>query len=382
MRRAARSAVAVGIFGVLGVLGIARVADAGPWTVTMEGGAEADSNVARVETGSGLPNERVTAPVGRAGARIGHRGQLLGGGYILAASGLGRWVASGKVDNENVMLYAVDARWLHPIESRPVAVGVGITASDSFAITGGTGARTFRNLGGDAVVVLGSGDDRHLTLAAGGRDFSYKPDHMFDWRGPIANARLDVALWQGAARSRSLELTTVLDVEARTYASIAQKNVCPPGSRPSTTCTNSSTATRADRFQRASLDLTWTGDVVATAGYQLTVVDSNSYGQSLIRHRVMMSVTAELIDKLFGSATATLQLDQYPDGRVVEKDIQHIEFQNLDDENRSSLQVRIARELSSSWSLEARAAVWRDFDTTGTASFRRELVYAGIIYSL
>jgi hypothetical protein len=26
--------------------------------------------------------------------------------------------------------------------------------------------------------------------------------------------------------------------------------------------------------------------------------------------------------------------------------------------------------------------VWRDFDTTGTATFRRELVYAGIIYSL
>jgi hypothetical protein len=379
MRRAARSAVAVGIFGFLGA---SRIAEAGPWTVTMEGGAEADSNVARVETGSGLPNQRVTAPVGRAGARIGHRGQLLGGGYSLAASGLGRWVASGKVDDERVMLYTVDARWLHAVESRPVAVGVAVTAADAFAITGGTGARTFRNFGGDAMVVLGSGDDRHLTLAAGGRDFSYKPDHKFDWRGPVANARLDIALWRGAARSRSLELTTILDIEARAYASIAQKNVCPPGAPPSTDCSANSTPTRADRFQRASIDLTWTGDVVATAGYQLTVVDSNSYGQSLTRHRVMTSVTAELADKLFGSATATLQLDQYRDGRVVGLDIQHIEFTNLEDENRSSLQVRLARELSTSWSLEARAAMWRDFDTTGTASFRRELVYAGIIYSL
>jgi hypothetical protein len=378
MRRAARSAVAVGIFGFLGA---ARAAGAGPWTVTMEGGAEADSNVARVETGSGLPNQRVTAPVGRAGARIGHRGQLLGGGYLLAASGLGRWVASDKVDNEDVMLYAVDARWLHSVESRPVAIGVAITAADAFGITGGTGARTFRNLGGDAVIVLGS-DDRHLTLAAGGRDFSYKPDHKFDWRGPVANARFDIALWHGAARSRSLELTTILDVEARAYASIAQKNVCSPNAPPNTQCSVDSTARRSDRFQRASIELTWTGDVVATAGYQLTVVDSNSYGQSLVRHRVMTSVTAELVDKLFGSATATLQLDQYPDGRVVEKDMQHIEFTNLEDENRSSLQVRIARELSASWSLEARAALWRDFDTTGTASFRRELIYAGIICTL
>ena len=162
----------------------------------------------------------------------------------------------------------------------------------------------------------------------------------------------------------------------------SQTNVCAPHSPPTTGCYDGSTATRADRFQRASLDLTWTGDLVATAGYQLTVVDSNSFGQSLIRHRVMTSVTAELADKLFGSATATLQLDQYPDGRLVEKDMQHIEFTNLEDENRSSLQVRIARALSASWSLEARAAVWRDFDTTGTASFRRELVYAGVIYSL
>jgi hypothetical protein len=379
MRRAARSAVAVGI---LGFLGAARVAEAGPWTVTMEGGAEADSNVARIETGTGVPIERVTAPVGGAGARIGHRGQLLGGGYILAASGLGRWVASDKVDNEDVMLYAVDARWLHPVESRPVAVGVAISAADAFGITGGTGARTFRNVGGDAIVVLGTGDDHRLTLAAGARDFSYKPAHKFDWRGPVARARLDIALWTAAARSRSLELTTTLDIEARTYASIAQKNVCPPGSSLNTDCSADSTATRADRFQRASVDLTWTGDVVATVGYQLTVVNSNSFGQSLIRHRVMTSVTAELADKLFGSATATLQLDQYPDGRLVEKDMQHIEFANLEDENRSSLQVRIARALSASWSLEARAALWRDFDTTGTASFRRELVYAGIIYSL
>jgi hypothetical protein len=44
--------------------------NAEPWTVTLEGGAEADTNVERVETGSGLMNERIAAPVGRAGARI------------------------------------------------------------------------------------------------------------------------------------------------------------------------------------------------------------------------------------------------------------------------------------------------------------------------
>jgi hypothetical protein len=346
----------------------------------MEGGAEADTNVARVETGAGL-SDRVAAPVGRMGARIGHRDQLLGGGYMLALSGLGRWVASGKVDNESVMLYAGDARWLHPISSRPVAVGVALTAADAFGLTGGTAARSFRNLGADALVVLGS-DDRHLTLAAGGRDFVYKEDHMFDWRGPVGNVRLDLTLWQAAGKSRSLELTTLLDAEMRSYNSVAFRSICPPDQMPGMNCKAPASAMRADRFQRASIDLTWTGDVVATAGYQLTVVDSNSYAQSLIRHRVIASMTAELADKLFGSATVTLQLDQYPDGLVVEKDNQHVEMLTLEDENRSSLQVRLARALSAAWSLEARAAVWRDFDPTGTASFRREVVYAGIIYSM
>jgi hypothetical protein len=141
------------------------------------------------------------------------------------------------------------------------------------------------------------------------------------------------------------------------------------------------TLLRRDRHQRASVELDWVGDVVATVGYQLTVIDSNSYGQSLIRHRITSSATAELADKLFATATATLQIDQYPDRVVVEKDIQHQEFTNLEDENRSSLQVRIARELSDTWLLEARGAIWRDFGNTGTASFRRELIYAGVVYS-
>jgi hypothetical protein len=66
---------------------------------------------------------------------------------------------------------------------------------------------------------------------------------------------------------------------------------------------------------------------------------------------------------------------------VIEKGITNQEFTNLEDENRSSLQLRLARQLSTGWSLEARGAIWRNFDTAGTGAFRRELVYAGMVYS-
>jgi hypothetical protein len=375
MRRAALPVAAVGVLGAM------RIAWAEPWTLTMESGAEADTNVERVETGSGLMTTRIAAPVGRAGARIENKDRVLGGAYALDLSGLARMVASSAARAEIVMLYTGDARWLRAIESRPIAAGIAITAADALAITGGVGARTFRNLGADGLLALGGGEDHHLTLALGGRDFSYKPSHAFDWRGVVASARFDVVLWQTSGKIKSLELATALGFEQRGYASTAATDVCPPDAPPSSQCTMVTSLPRRDRYQRASLELSWTGDIVATAGYQLTVIDSNSYGQSLVRHRITSSVTAELADKLFGTATATLQIDQYPDGVLVETDLSRQEFTNLDDENRSSLQVLVTRKLTASWSLEARGAVWRDFGNTGTASFRRELVYAGAVYS-
>ena len=78
---------------------------------------------------------------------------------------------------------------------------------------------------------------------------------------------------------------------------------------------------------------------------------------------------------------ATLQLDQYPDGLVLKKDTQRSEFTSLDDENRSSVQVRIGREVSAAWSIEGRAAIWRDLGGAMETSFRRASLYAGAVYS-
>lgn len=315
-------------------------------------------------------------------AQIEHRDRLLDGGYVLSLSGLTRLVASARGKTENVMLYAGDARWMHAMESRPIALGARITAADALAVAGGTGSRTFRNLGADGILVLGGGD-RRLTLSVGERELWYKPNPpnpMFMWYGPVAHARLDLVLWETPGKTRSLELATIFGFEARRYDSSALSNNCPPDAPPAFECSARTSLVRRDRYQRAGVELNWTGTVVVTAGYQLTVIDSNSYGQSLVRHRVMASATTELFDKLFGTATATLQIDQYPDGVLVEKAALQ-EVTTLEDENRSSLQVRLARELTPSWSLEVRGAVWREFGNADTSTFRRELIYTGVIYA-
>lgn len=368
MRRAALPAI--------GILGVAGIAAADPWTVRMESGAEADSNVTRTEEAP------VGAAVGRLGARITSQGAVLGGAYIVDVSGLARMVASSdtQIRDESVMLYVGELRWLHPIGESSLAAGVHLTAADSFGVLVPIGARTYRNLGGDALLVLGHGEDHHLTLGVGGRDFWYKPHgpelppHIFDWRGPVASAQLDAMLWHTPDRTRSLELAVGLGFEARSYESTAMFNCAPVDS--GNPCPMDTALRRRDRYQRGGLVLTWTGDVVATGSYEVTVVDSNSYGQSLIRQRITAAATMEVVSALYVSATATLQIDQYPEGVP---NLVHQELTSLEDENRSSLQVLVTRALSTAWSVEARGALWRDFGTAG-ASFARQLVYAGVLY--
>jgi len=276
---------------------------------------------------------------------------------------------------------AGDARWLHPLGDRPVLAGVGVTAADALPIDDAVGDRTFRNLGADGVLVVRDGDERHLTLAVGGRSFVYKPEHAYDWSGPTASARLDLVLWQPAGKTRSLELAAALGIELRSFDVNALANGCPPDTPPNPNCSSATDLVRRDRFERAGIELTWIGRQVVAVGYQLAVTDSNSFGQSLARHRATASDTFAL-GGTFATVLAILQIDQYLDGLIVQRDLQHLEFTNIEDENRSSLQLRLARKLSPVWTLEGRAAIWRNL-AGGAAelTFHREVVYAGLTYA-
>ena len=357
-------------------------AHAGSWSVTGEAGTEYDDNVQRVETGPGLDTSPVEAGVFRFGARLDHKSKPLGGNLAFDFSDLTRLVANQDVSVENVTTLAGNLRWLHSLAERP-ALGFGVMAIDALPLTDPVGARTFRLLGPDALLALRGENDRSLTLAFGIRDFRYKPDHDFDWWGPVANARLELVLWQPPAKTKSLELVGTLGFEQRTfYTGLARANACEPGAAPNPNCYASTDLERRDRYERAGIELTWVGHQLASLGYQLTVIDSNSYGESLARHRVTLSGTTALPLGLYGTLLAILQIDRFLDGLPVRRDLQSQEFANVEDENRSSLQLRLARHITSQWSIEGRAAIWRNL--AGGAmelSYRRELVYIGIVYA-
>jgi hypothetical protein len=349
-------------------------------TVTVEGGIEVDSNVERVQ--SGLPElERIGGPVARLGARVDRRGRIANGGYILGLSMLSRLVTNDEVKPESVALVAGDVRWLRAVGTRPVSLGVGLAYADALPVSTDVGARTFRTAAAEMVLVLRKGEAGALTISVGPRYFAYKPFRAYDWWGPSSAARLDLTVWEPSGGRRSIELAAVLGVEARIYDSLAKAGTCPADAPPNDTCSAATSLLRRDRYQRAGLELTYTGSVVATAGYLLTAIDSNSYGESIVRHRGTLSATTKLPMELIGTVLATLQIDRYLDGLVVEKDLQHQEYTTLDDANRSSLQLRIARRVTEAWTLEGRAALWRDLGGSIESEYRRELVYFGGVYS-
>jgi len=210
----------------------ATAAAADPWTVTAEAGAQLDSNVQRVETGLGLPTAPVTTGLVRFGARVDHKGKIAGGSSALSLSDLTRIVSDSDVSVENVTVINGNARWLHPVADRPVLLGGAVTGTDALPLSDEIGSRTFRNLGADALLVLRGSEEHSLLLGAGFRDFVYKPAHAFDWRGPVANARLELVLWQPPSKTKSLELVAWCGFEARPLDDVGPVNDCAPSAPP------------------------------------------------------------------------------------------------------------------------------------------------------
>ena len=137
---------------------------------------------------------------------------------------------------------------------------------------------------------------------------------------------------------------------------------------------------RADLEHRAQVRLTYTGDRVYSAGYELVVADSNSYGQSVYRHRVSASATSGLPWRWLATASAILELDQYPAPLLVARDVSSQTFASIDDDNRNMVSVLLSRPLAGRWSVEARWAYWTDAFGGGDYHFHRQLVYAGVVW--
>lgn len=112
----------------------------------------------------------------------------------------------------------------------------------------------------------------------------------------------------------------------------------------------------------------------------MQVNDSNSFGQSLVRHRIDATATSELFAEIYLNLRLVLQLNQFSDGLLLGGDVGT--FTTVEDETRNSVIVHVTREVGEAWTLEGRYAFYANpFATESSISYTRHTVYLGAVYT-
>lgn len=356
-------------------------APADAWTGQAEAGGEVDSNVRRVEVGPGSDTGVQAAALARLGARLTGAGHTGWGAWTIAGGGQLRAIAAPGVAGESLAALALQARWEVGIPHRPARVFARVDGYDVVALGDGVGARAFATRAGELGVVARDGE-RRVTVAVGARDFTYKPDADFDWRGPSIALRLDAPIWHGPGDDSppTIDLAADYRFERRRFHGLAFANGCAPATAPMPSCYLPTSSGRDDLHHQARVTLTYTGERVWSIGYELAVDDSTSYGQSVARHRALASVTARLPARLVASASAILEIDHYPAALVVARGVASQAFSSIDDDNRSTVSVLVSRPIAGRWSAEARYQYWTDAFAADAYAFRRQLAYGGLVW--
>lgn len=341
-----------------------------------EAGFELDSNVRRVET-AGIEDPQ-RAPMLRLAGRTDVAAELAGGNLSLIAGGHLRTSMSSKIKSEDFTQLNLDAQWTHPWREGALRFGPRLSYRDAFSLAAEANDRTFRSVAAEAVLVL-YGDKARVSIGAGPRSFDFKPNSDATWKGAGASARGDFPLWRGGEDDeRSLDLTLVATLEQRSYRSTAYTNLCGEDDEIDFECFLPTARHRGDRLHRASAGVFYTGELVASLEAQVTVLDSNSFGRSWTSGRLRGAVTVQL-GLLYLTGIGTLQLESYVDRLLVARDPDSAYFDVLEDDNRSSIELRLGVPLGDELALEGRFATWRDFSSD--VRYSRVLGGVGVVWT-
>jgi hypothetical protein len=245
----------------------------------------------------------------------------------------------------------------------------------------GTGAgldHDFRTGAAAAALTLRSDDDHRLEVTAGGRFFEYKPDESFDFHGVLLGATLSRRL---RSEDATWELAYGVSYTAaeRAYRGQALASFC--GDRPIVaSCLLPTGIDRADLFHDLGLEVSYTRAFIASLRYGLQYNDSNSFGQSLVRHRVEVSGTAELFFDIVLNAKVVLVVNQFLDALLLAGDVGT--FITVEDEARNGVILHATRDLGPAVTLEARYSFYANAFAQAALEYRRHTMYLGIVYRL
>jgi hypothetical protein len=374
-----RLTVTLVVLTLLGARSWAR-ADPARYDVRVELGTEYDTNPDRAEQ---ITN--YTPPLPQAGpsplARLvasGNWSSAIGKSGALALSGAmaGKRFVDQDARGDDVLVAQAGANGTLRVAGRTV-LGLAGSYYDAFQ-RGPIDRRDFRSLAPTLRIEQGFARAAQITLGGGYRWFTFKPDDNFSFAGPTAflTARqmFPGSLERGEA---DWEWTAGASLEWRGFEGIACAN-------ESCTAESSPEPHRLDRFWISQIELTRTTTFLLGAGAALHLNQSNSRGEGLVRGVFHLRAVVPLPWELSLSSRADLAATHYWNSLLLAQVAQDpnagAPLVSVEDENRSTLRIELARPLARGFEIGARYVFYTSFPGSGSVDYRRQtaLLYLAV----
>jgi hypothetical protein len=133
---------------------------------------------------------------------------------------------------------------------------------------------------------------------------------------------------------------------------------------------------REDAVVGAHLGYSYRGPFTFQLSYAYVGQQSNSYGETLLRHQLVASGGVRLPWQLTAVGQLTLQLLELPDGPPQNPDVTLVH----DEETQNSISVKLARPLSPQLDVEARYALYAGFIPQPGMDYLRQVATVGITW--
>ncbi len=227
------------------------------------------------------------------------------------------------------------------------------------------GSRSYSDLGTTAFLEYAPDVRLALRVRAGARRFVYRPDPTANFGGAEAGVL-------GRYRfNRRHSLSVFGDWNARRYGTAPRAR--PPGTGGSPGVLP---GRRQDGALTAGASYAYRGPLALGVSYAFQEISSNSYGETLWRHRLSANAGIRLPWRVTLLAQGSLGLTGYPDGIYLSPEIILLE----EDEGQNSLSLKLARPLTESLDVEVSWGVWSTRLPRNALTYTRQVFSTGLTW--
>lgn len=133
---------------------------------------------------------------------------------------------------------------------------------------------------------------------------------------------------------------------------------------------------REDSAWNVGASYLFRGPVNASLGYTFQGQDSNSFGETVLRHRLQATLGLRLPAQFTLLAQGTLGLNRYPDRVFLSPDLVLLE----DDEAQNALSLRLVRPVSAHWDVELSYGLYAAQLPKNQLSYLRQVLALGLTW--